>query len=235
MIDIFIKGWLIGLAVAAPVGPIGILCIKRSLADGFAIGLATGFGAAVADALYGLLAASGLSLTGLLVAHADKMALLGGMMIVYLGLSTVRRGFSSNKAEMFDGIAQTPENALASRATFRSVSIAWRARLSAFGTTFLLTLANPTTILAFVGILSGLSLETFKATQVDADDAAYWLVFGVLIGSACWWLMLVTIVSAIRGMVSETFMRGIDFVSGGLLSIWGASMVIGAVKVLWAG
>ena len=206
MAGIFLQGALVGLAVAAPVGPIGLLCIRRTLRDGRLVGLATGMGAASADGLYGLIAATGLSITGLLISHGDEMRLFGGLLIFYLGLSTFRRGLID--------LPHDPAKAPPSHAPLR-----------AYGTTFLLTLANPATILSFIGMISGLS----KGAE-SSPDAAYWLVFGVFCGSAVWWLFLVTMTALVRGLMSDLFMRIIDFASGSLLMLWGGWMVWQAAR-----
>ena len=200
MMDIFLQGGLIGLAIAAPVGPIGLLCIRRTLRDGRLVGLATGLGAATADGLYGLVAATGLAFSGLLVSHGDWMRIGGGLLILYLGIATFRRGLDAH-----------PDNPAKAPASHEP--------LKAYGTTFLLTLSNPSTILAFVGMISGLS-----AKAASGPGAAYWLIFGVFSGSALWWLFLVSATAMVRHFVSEQMMRAIDFLSGSVLALWGGWM-----------
>ena len=86
---ILLKGVMMGLAIAAPVGPIALLCIRRTLVQGRLIGLATGFGAATADGLYGMVAAFGLTaLSDLLVNNTGLLQLIGGLFLCYLGLTT---------------------------------------------------------------------------------------------------------------------------------------------------
>lgn len=208
MFSVFLTGGLIGLAIAAPVGPIGLLCIRRTLRDGRIVGLATGMGAATADGLYGLIAATGLAISGLLVSHGDWMQFGGGLLIVYLGVSTFLRGLKDQPHD--------PAKAPASHAPFK-----------AYATTFLLTVANPATILSFVGMIAGLS----KGAEAG-PDAPYWLVLGVFSGSALWWLLLVGMTSLVRGLISDGVMRAIDFLSGALLAIWGGVMVYQAAEVL---
>ncbi|WP_157967670.1 LysE family transporter [Cohaesibacter intestini] len=200
MMEIFLKGGLIGLAIAAPVGPIGLLCIRRTLRDGRLVGLATGLGAATADGFYGLVAATGLAVSGLLISHGDWMRIGGGLLILYLGIATFRRGLDVQPHDP----AKAP---------------AGHAPLKAYGTTFLLTLSNPSTILAFVGMISGLTVGA-----AAGKGAAYWLVFGVFSGSALWWLFLVSMTAMMRHFVSDGLMRMIDFLSGAILAVWGAWM-----------
>ena len=94
MIWVLLKGLAVGIAVAAPVGPIGLLCIKRTLDRGWATGVASGLGVAAADASYGLMVAAGLSATGLLLAYATPMQLAGGLLIALLGLRALWTGFT---------------------------------------------------------------------------------------------------------------------------------------------
>lgn len=206
--NIFLTGSLIGLSIAAPVGPIGLLCIRRTLVDGRLIGIATGMGAATADGVYGLIAATGLSISGLLVSHGDWMRLFGGFLILYLGITTILRGCRTQPHD--------PAKASASHEPFK-----------AYGTTFLLTMTNPATILSFVGMISGLS-----AGAAVSPEAPYWLVLGVFCGSALWWFILVGLTSLLRGRLPDSAMRFIDFASGAILSIWGLSMLWTAITAL---
>ena len=201
MPNVYLQGLLIGLAIAAPVGPIALLCIRRTLREGALLGLATGMGAATADGVYGIVTATGLAISGVLVSHADWMRLGGGLLILYLGVSTFLRGFQT-----------LPHKA----ATAPSA----HAPLKAYGTTFLLTISNPATIIAFVGMISGLSQGAESGTH-----GAYWLVFGVFCGSALWWFILVGFTSLVRSRVSDRFMQWVDFVSGTILTVWGLRLI----------
>ncbi len=201
MTSVYLQGILIGLAIAAPVGPIALLCIRRTLRDGRLIGIATGMGAATADGMYGLITAMGLSVSGLLVSHGDWMRLGGGLLILYLGVITFLRGF---QPQGHDAASAPPAHA----------------PLKAYGTTFLLTVSNPATIIAFIGMISGLS----KGAE-SGPGAAYWLVSGVFCGSALWWFILVGITSLVRGLVSDRFMQAVDFGSGTLLTFWGGMLI----------
>src|SRR6185437_6445643 len=90
-IELFARGLVIGFAIAAPVGPIGMLVIRRTLAEGRLLGLLTGLGAAAADSLYGCVGAFGLTfISGLLMGYALWTKLIGGAFLIYLGISTFR-------------------------------------------------------------------------------------------------------------------------------------------------
>lgn len=196
--DILMRGMGMGLAIAAPVGPIGLLCIRRSIAEGRATGLATGLGAAAADATYGLMVAFGLAATGLLVAYARPMQIGGGLLILWLGIGALRS---------FRAKAGT-EAAMASRAPLLHIPV-----LRAFTSTYLLTLSNPMTILAFIGMVAGLGAA--------GKGGPLWLVAGVFLGSALWWLILVHVALFAGRRMTPAHMRWLDLVSGSILALWG--------------
>ena len=190
--ETFITGILIGLAVAAPVGPIGILCIRRTLTKGTLSGLATGLGAAFADATFGLIAAAGLAVTGLLVSYAGPLKIAGGILILLLGLASLRNFFSQH----------------------RDIEIAGDGRglISAFASTYALTLSNPMTIVAFIGLIAGLA--------TGSSSGAFYLVAGVLIGSALWWLILVSATLVVKTRIPPNVTRWLDLASGLMLIGW---------------
>ncbi len=195
-----LSGIAVGFAVAMPVGPIGVLCIKRSLKDGFAFGLATGLGAATADATYGVLVALGLGLSGLLV-YALPLKIGGGLLIVLLGLLGLRSFFTpATKAEI-----APPKGGL----------------LAAWLSTFLLTLTNPMTILAFVGLIAALGTASAAG--------AYMLVLGVFLGSLLWWMILVGGVVMLKSRLPIKALRWLDFTSGMVLVAWGGAILSSAL------
>lgn len=160
-----LQGMGIGLAIAAPVGVIGILCIQRTLTQGRWIGFVSGMGAATADGVYGCVAGLGLSaISDLLVAQSRWLMLVGGLFLLYLGVTTFRQ--------------RPPQGEKAPELSSAGV-------LKSFLSVFLLTLTNPLTIFSFLGIFSGLGLG-----QTSGEDSAILLVLGVFLGSALWWLLL---------------------------------------------
>ncbi len=206
--DVLAKGLFVGFAVAAPVGPIGLLCIRKTLTKGAAAGLASGFGAATGDAFYGLLAATGFALTGILLSHATFMSMAGGLLLCALGLNTFRK---------------TPLPCV----DRQSLNAESRGTFGAFVSTFALTLANPMTILAFIAMITALGVTA------DAIAAGpYLLVLGVFLGSAIWWLGLVHATLFMRVRITPSIMRGIDLVSGVLLIGWGLFIIFGNERLL---
>lgn len=197
MIWILLKGLAVGVAVAAPVGPIALLCIKRTLDRGWPAGLASGLGVAVADASYGLMVAAGLSATGLLLAYATPMQLAGGLLIALLGARAILAG-------------------MAHRETTAARSTAGGGLAAAFASAWALTMANPTTILAFAGLVAGLG-----ASAAAQPGAAYVLVAGVFFGSLTWWIVLTGAVALARARITPALMRWLDLASGAVLLLWG--------------
>jgi len=160
-----VKGFAIGFAVAAPVGPVGLLCIRRSILDGRLAGFITGLGAATADAVFGLIAALGLTtVTAFLNHHQTGFQFAGGLCLLVIGVATIR----SRPPVREHGSVHAPNLP------------------AAYASTIAITLTNPMTIAGFIGIFTGfgVGLGTTGAAQVS------WLVLGVFLGSAFWWLLL---------------------------------------------
>jgi threonine/homoserine/homoserine lactone efflux protein len=194
-LSFLLRGFLIGLAIAAPVGPIGLLCIRRTLAAGRTAGLVTGLGAATADALYGAVAAFGLSLlTQFLIDQQAWLRLVGGGVLCVLG---VRIFLAQPSTEP----ATAPSAGLP----------------GAYASTFFLTLTNPATILSFMGIFAGLG----AISEAGTASQAWILVLGVFLGSAAWWLMLSAGVSVLRGRLTRVHLHWLNRISGAVLILFG--------------
>jgi threonine/homoserine/homoserine lactone efflux protein len=202
----WLKGMLIGFAIAAPVGPIGLLCIQRTLARGRWSGVLSGLGAASADAVYGCIAGFGLaSLAGLLLAWQMELRLVGGLFLLYLGWRTWLTPPAAEQARV------RPSRA---------------GLLGDYLSTFALTLTNPVTILAFLGIFAGLGL----AGGAGNFTAAGALVLGVFAGSLLWWLLLVSGVGLLRGRLSPTVLRWINLASGLMIAGFGIWALLAVVR-----
>ncbi|HRD66427.1 MAG TPA: LysE family transporter [Candidatus Competibacter sp.] len=200
------KGMLIGFAIAAPVGPIGLLCIQRTLTRGHWSGVLSGLGAASADAVYGCIAGFGLaSLAGLLLAWQTELRLIGGLFLLYLGWQTWL----------------TPPAAEQARVRPTRAGL-----LSDYLSTLGLTLTNPVTILAFLGIFAGLGLAGGGGDFV----AAAALVVGVFSGSLLWWLLLAGGVGVLRGRLRPNVMVWINRASGLLIAGFGIWALLATVR-----
>ena len=197
--NLMLRGVVLGFSIAAPVGPIGVLCIRRTLAEGRLSGLVTGLGAATADAFYCSAAAFGLALIVTpLVRHEVWLSLAGGLFLCGLGIKTF--------------LARPPE---------APSSANERGRLGSYFSALVLTLANPTTILSFAAILTGAGVTDSTGGILAAAP----LVLGVFLGSTLWWLVLSSTVALLRSKVDAGALLWVNRLSGvvilgfGLLSL----------------
>ncbi|HEX7588034.1 MAG TPA: LysE family transporter [Anaerolineae bacterium] len=194
-----LRGLVIGFSIAAPVGPIGVLCIRRTLADGRAAGLVSGLGAASADACYGFIAAFGLTfISNFLIDQKIWLHLIGGAFLCYLGIRT----FLAQPA------AQGQPTPVEGRSLFAS-----------FSSTLFLTLTNPVTVLSFVAIFAGLGIASANGGYATAAV----LVSGVFLGSASWWLLLSGGVSLFRSRIDSRALEWINRISGVVITAFGAA------------
>jgi threonine/homoserine/homoserine lactone efflux protein len=184
-----LRGVALGLAIAAPVGPIGVLCIRRTLADGRLIGFVSGLGAATADAAFGASAAFGLTLVSSLLLGARLWVhLLGALFLCYLGV----------------------RSALARPGT-TPVDASAKGLAGAYASTLALTLTNPATILTFAVVFAGLGLAG------GTPAVAALTVLGVFTGSALWWLLLSAGVGLLRTRLTPGALRWVNQLSGAVL------------------
>lgn len=193
--EFLFQGIGIGFSIAAPVGPIGVLCIRQTMAHGRAYGLVSGLGAATADALYGLVA--GLGLTGIssfLDHHQSWLRLIGGIFLLYLGIRTFRSKPSERAAD-------SSANGL----------------VSAYVSTLALTLTNPATILSFIAVFAGLGLGGQSASY----SSAFLMVAGVFFGSALWWLILSGGVGYLRNRCNVKSLAWVNRFSGVIIGVFG--------------
>jgi threonine/homoserine/homoserine lactone efflux protein len=197
-VSFLLRGVIIGFSIAAPVGPIGVLCIRRSLNYGFRTGFYTGLGAATADAIYGAVSAFGLTAISMLLLKVQFwLRIAGGLFLCYLGMQSL---FA--KPVTGAGTPMTGKN------------------LSAFSSTLVLTLTNPATILSFVAIFAGAGLTA--AAHVSEAAA---MVGGVFLGSALWWLFLSFSVVLFRKRFDAKFLRATNILSGVIMLGFGIYFV----------
>ena len=190
-----IKGLILGFSIAAPVGPIGVLCIRRTLSSGMLNGFLSGLGAATADAIYGCIAAFGVTaVSNLLLDHHLYLRLAGGVFLLYLGFTTFRT-VPAEASSRTDG----------------------GGLLRAYVSVFFLTLTNPMTIMSFAGIFAGLGIG---ATEGNYTLAGL-LVLGVFTGSLLWWLTLSGSVSLLRAKFDRRCLVWVNRLSGAIICGFG--------------
>jgi threonine/homoserine/homoserine lactone efflux protein len=197
-----LRGFILGFTIAAAVGPISLLVIRRTLAEGQRYGLVSGLGVATADATYGAIAAFGLSaITDVLVNARQVLGLVGGIFLLWLAWRTIR---------------SAPTEAA-------TVTTARRGYAGAYLSILGLTLANPMTILSFGALFAGLGV-----TSGATGDAAL-IVLGVLLGSTMWWIVLTTAVALMRRRITPAWIHRINLASGVVI---GAFAIVAVASVL---
>ena len=203
---IFVRGLLIGLSIAAVVGPMSVLCIQRTVHRGFSYGLVSGLGVATADGLYGCIAGFGLTVIAtFLVNQQGWIRGLGGLFLIYLGCKTL--------------LTRPAERAVAAAKATSFVS--------AYASTFLLTLTNPLTILSFAAIFAGIGVG-----GQNSPLAALLVVAGVFLGSATWWLLLTGGISLLRGKFTYQWLLWINRLSGGIIAFFGLLALLSLTGLL---
>ena len=189
------RGIVIGFSIAAPVGPIGVLCIRRTLAEGRLSGLVSGLGAATADSIYGCIAGFGLTfISNIFVQQQVWFRLIGGVFLCYLGLKTL--------------LTKPREQAAPAEG---------KGLVGAYASTFFLTLTNPLTILSFAAVFAGFGVADASRSYVSASV----LVLGVFTGSALWWLVLSGSVGLFRTRFDPRGLHWVNRISGLIITGFG--------------
>ncbi len=202
-IGLFPRGIIIGLSVAAPVGPMGVLCIRRTLTRGSLTGIVSGIGIATADACFAAIAAFGLtSISNLLVDNQTWIRLFGGLFLCYLGIKTL-----TSRAWSGESRDETPENA---------------GLIGAYCSTLGLTLTNPTTIISFAAIFAGFGVA-------EPGLGAISLVVGVFVGSTLWWLILALSMGRLRLRFGPRQLTWVNRLSGAVILGFGGLALVSLV------
>jgi threonine/homoserine/homoserine lactone efflux protein len=200
---LFFRGLVIGFSIAAPVGPIGVLCTRRTLAEGRVYGLASGLGAATADACYGTIAALGLTIiSDFLVDQQTWLRLIGGAYLCYLGYRTFR-----------------------AKPSVQPANVQGRGLIGAYTSTLALTLTNPMTIFAFAAIFAGLGVGAASGGAIGA----LLIVIGVFTGSCAWWLILVSFTSIFRSKLNTVGLSWVNRISGTIIAAFGVVVLYGLI------
>jgi len=197
---ILIQGIIIGFSIAAPIGPIGIICIRRTLAGGTLAGFISGLGAATADMVYGAVAAYGLTIvSAFLISQSFWLRFFGGLFLVFLGVKTM---LSSPKAENSPDLVQVSKRSL----------------FGNYFSTFILTVSNPLTILSFSAVFAG-----FGSRFLHSQDfsVASLMVLGIFIGSASWWSLLTSLTGLFKNRITRSTMIWINRIAGILILAFG--------------
>lgn len=202
MIDlgILMKGLVIGFSSAAPIGPIGVLCIKRTITNGRTIGFVTGMGGATIDLIYAIIGGFGLTLiSDFLINQKNILQLFGGLFIIYLGFKV----FSSKKTNNHEKSGN-------------------QGLLISYLSSFLIAVTSPMAIVYYVAVFAGLGLV---ATIVNYYEAST-LAAGVFLGSTIWWIILSNVVGILKDKVNDKGLiyinrfSGVILISFGIFALW---------------
>ena len=196
---LFLKSFGLGIALAAPVGPIAVLCIRRTVTHGFTSGFVIGMGAATADGLYAALASFGMTaITQFLIGASPFLRPLGGIILCYIGLRLLWTKENKNNVKEIDTSSH----------------------LANYSKIVCLTLANPLTIITFLGIVSALEIQS------SSYNTALVITTGMFLGSAVWHLLLVSCFNYVKTFLNSSYLSLINFLSGVILATLGVSMLI---------
>jgi threonine/homoserine/homoserine lactone efflux protein len=203
--SLFVTSAGVGLAIAAPVGPMGMLCIRRTLTGGPRAGLAIGFGIATGDAVYGLIAALGLvGISQFMLAYDRPLHLVAGLFLIYLGVRTLLQKAPADAANgNSDGNGKLAQ-------------VGRAGALRAYASSLLLTLTNPQTVIMFAALFT-----TLAPRGAFSSSIALTTVGGVFCGSIAWWCFLVTVVSLARHAIGSKLRVAIDRIVGITLAAFG--------------
>ena len=196
---IFLKGLVIGFIIAAPLGPIGILCARRTLTLGRRAGFLSGMGASTADMLYGFIAAFGLTfISDLLLSYQFWIRLAGGVILCFIGVNTFRE------------IPETKDFALLLGKEKRHAGM--------YTSTFVLTLTNPMTIFSLAAVFAGVGIAGTRGNVLSAAV----LIVGVFLGSVLWWLFIVGVLSVFKRRFKRHELQWINRIAGLIIAFSGA-------------
>lgn len=205
-LTLFLKGLVVGVVISAPVGPVAVMCIHRAIAQGKLAGYVSGLGAALADAIYGAIAAFSVGfLMAPLLDHSNWVRLGGGSLLCLIGLRAMLT-------------RRTPAPATRDREKL----------LSDFVSAFLVTLTNPTTVISFAAVFATINIPHVA----DHPEFGVMVTLGVFAGAAAWWCALTTVASMFHGRVAERGMLWVARVSGLIIFAFGALLLLSLVGVI---
>ncbi len=200
----FLKGLVFGITMAAIPGPIFFLIIQRTLSDGARIGLACGLGAITADTVYALIAAIGLSfIMQFLITYQILITSAGGLFLLYLGITTMYR-----------------------KPSYQTTVVQNNKLITAWFSTFLLTLTNPVTVISYCIIFAGLGIDAVQHNR----GAIFSLVAGLITGAACVVLVLVGSLLYFRQKLSTSTIRTINKAAGIILIVFGITAILRSIR-----
>ena len=193
-LELLLRGVACGVIIAAPVGPVNVLCIQRTIFKGWRSGLLSGFGSALADTIYGSFAAFSISFViAFLVREEFRIRFYGGLLLIAIGAWSLLR-----------------------RPRALGAQVARPMGHSEYVTTFLLTLTNPTTVLSFLAVLAALRLGEQRSVLLTLV-----VVLGIFCGAMLWWCILTGVVYRFRDKFSDRALKWVDRAGGIAIGLFG--------------
>lgn len=210
---LFIEGAVIGFVIAVPVGPAAALCMRRAIGVGALAGYFTGIGAALGDAVFGAIAAFGLTFVQeFVMVHEAWLRGAGGLVLLVMGISTMRH----KPRNVGDPVEADLERRLATHFHYTTSA-------------FFITVFNPLTVMAFGAAFAGRNLAGVGGSLADAST----LVAGVFVGATAWWAVLVSVSVALRGSLSGRGMLWLNWISGGVILGFGVVALVSLLPLPW--
>ncbi|MDR3528204.1 MAG: LysE family transporter [Rhizomicrobium sp.] len=215
-VGIILTGWVVGLIAAIPIGPVNLICIRRTLQFGSLYGFLSGLGAALGDGIFACIAGFGLTaISQMIKGYSVPLQIIGGVMLLVIG---ARMFFSPPPARICDPYGQP--NGKNGKPANGKLPVTSPVR--GMATTFALTTTNPATFVWFLGWSASLG---GLAQNPSFFTAAFWVI-GVVVGSATWWLTLTTVVGKLHAKIDDHVVQIINRVSGVLVMIFGLVVLV---------
>ncbi len=215
--EFFIKGLMVGFLVAAPVGPVAVMCIHRTIAHGRFAGYVCGLGATAADTIFGAVAALGLGfIASTIMAYNNVLRIGGGVILIVLGLRLALSRHLPVRAERREA-AEEREQRLAAKPSSSRLDF----HIGNFAAAFAIMITNPITLVSFAGIFAFIDITGIES----ATGLGVSLVAGVAAGAAAWWTLLALLSSLAHGRINERGILWINRVSGALILVFGLALL----------
>jgi len=204
--EMFWKGVLVGFMMAAPLGPMGIICMKRTLSQGKKSGFVTGLGIATIDTLYGSVAALGIAfVAAFILIHKIVIQSIGILILLYLAIEVFR---------------EKPKDIVIPKSITKNL-------VKDYGSAAILTLCNPITILSFIGALAAVDIVNNLG-----QDLPLTLVLGIFIGSMLWWSILSVALGSVSHTLTKQQMLFINKIAGGIILLFTLALFIQVLKTI---
>lgn len=223
---IIITGWAMGLIAAIPIGPVNLICIRRTIQFGRIHGFVSGLGAALGDGIFACIAAFSLTaISQLINGYSVPLQIIGGTMLMVIGLRMFFASPPPRMADQYGPMSEAQAKACATNGNGKNgtngANCKPKSPVRGMATTFALTTTNPATVAWFFSGAAGLS---GLSDMLSFFQASFWVI-GVVLGSATWWLILTSAVGKMHAMINDKTVVKINRASGFLVSGFGLALL----------